>query len=115
MFTKYKSTINRLIFSQTNESTWFTTHSAWKKNSILDGTRCHLSKKNKNIYIYFVGGDFDKADGSGSKSIYGKYFPDENFKINHHGSGWLSMANAGRKTSSSFEELYKRLNTPQKK
>lgn len=50
------------------------------------------------IYI-FAGGDFDKADGSGSKSIYGKYFPDENFKINHHGSGWLSMANAGRKTS----------------
>lgn len=77
------------------------------KKSILNGTRCHLKKKNPNIHIYiFAGGDFDKADGSGSKSIYGKYFPDENFKINHHGSGWLSMANAGRKTSSSIYQTY---------
>lgn len=71
------------------------------KKNILNGTTCHF----KNIYI-FAGGDFDKADGSGSKSIYGKYFPDENFKINHHGSGWLSMANAGRKTSSSIYQTY---------
>lgn len=98
MFTKYKSTINTGIFSQTNESTWFTTHSSWEKKSILNGIKCPFQAKIKYI---FAGGDFDKADGSGSKSIYGKYFPDENFKINHHGSGWLSMANAGRKTSSS--------------
>lgn len=71
-------------------------HSQWDNMS--------FSKKiKKNM---FAGGDFDKADGSGSKSIYGKYFPDENFKINHHGSGWLSMANAGRKTSSSIYKTY---------
>lgn len=76
------------------------------KKPILNGTTCYFKKKIK-IYIYvFAGGDFDKADGSGSKSIYGKYFPDENFKINHHGSGWLSMANAGRKTSSSIYQAY---------
>lgn len=65
-----------------------------------------FSKKIKKYIYIFAGGDFDKADGSGSKSIYGKYFPDENFKINHHGSGWLSMANAGRKTSSSIYQTY---------
>lgn len=47
------------------------------------------------------GGDFIASDGTGSFSIYGHQFDDENFKIKHTKAGLLSMANSGPNTNGS--------------
>merc|ERR1719514_25812 len=44
-------------------------------------------------------GDFIKNDGTGSMSIYGTRFNDENFIAKHTGAGLLSMANSGANTN----------------
>lgn len=43
----------------------------------------------------FVGGDIVNNNGTGTISIYGKFFNDENFIIKHNTPGIVSMANGG--------------------
>lgn len=46
--------------------------------------------------IVQTGGDILNNDGSGSLSIYGDVFPDENLNVNGTKPGFVGMANSGK-------------------
>lgn len=49
------------------------------------------------LYLKYIfsGGDIVSDDGTGSISIYGETFADENLDTQHSAAGFVSMANKG--------------------
>ncbi|XP_025410283.1 peptidyl-prolyl cis-trans isomerase [Sipha flava] len=66
----------------------------------IDG-RTYAGTKFHRVFNKFViqGGDILNNDGSGSISIYGDTFPDENLKINATKPGFVGMSNSGPDTN----------------
>ncbi|XP_074575880.1 peptidyl-prolyl cis-trans isomerase CYP63-like [Curcuma longa] len=64
---------------------------------------CYKGSTFHRIVKGFVaqGGDLSRQDGIGGESIYGRKFPDENFKLKHAGPGFLSLASSAPNSNGS--------------
>lgn len=75
----------------------------------------HMQYKNTLFYSNYkgyliIGGDFNFQNGSGSESIYGFRFKDENYSVKFDRKGVFGMVNNGKNTNGcTFFITYKRL------
>lgn len=53
-----------------------------------------------------LGGDIVSNNGSNGDSIYGGYFPDENFTIKHSQKGVVSMDNFGPNSNTNASQFF---------
>lgn len=66
----------------------------------IDGLSFNGTRFHRIINKFMIqGGDILNGDGTGSISIYGEQFEDENLTINHTIGGFLGMANQGPDTN----------------
>lgn len=66
----------------------------------IDGLGYNGTRFHRIINKFMIqGGDIIHGDGTGSESIYGELFEDENLTINHTIGGFLGMANQGPDTN----------------
>lgn len=66
----------------------------------IDGLSYNGTRFHRIINRFMIqGGDILNGNGTGSISIYGEYFEDENLTINHTSGGFLGMANQGPDTN----------------
>lgn len=66
----------------------------------IDGLDYKGSRFHRVIEKFMVqGGDIVSGDGTGSISIYGAHFEDENLEIKHTDVGFVGMANRGPDTN----------------
>jgi cyclophilin family peptidyl-prolyl cis-trans isomerase len=71
----------------------------FKSLSKIEYKNCVIHRLIKGFMLQT--GDYEKSNGTGGISVYGKKFPDENFNIKHTKRGLLSMANSGPDTNGS--------------
>jgi peptidyl-prolyl cis-trans isomerase B (cyclophilin B) len=73
----------------------------------IDGFSYNGTRFHRVIRRFMVqGGDILNGDGTGSTSIYGEHFEDENLTINHTIAGFLGMANQGPNTNTNGCQFY---------
>lgn len=66
----------------------------------IDGLSYNGTRFHRIINRFMIqGGDILYGNGTGSESIYGESFEDENLTINHTFSGFIGMANQGPDTN----------------